>query len=94
MTPGKHAEPKQHPFAQDVALHVQEPLTHCWPVAHAAPVPHAQAPAALQPSASAGLHEVHALPPTPHVESEGGVSHVLPLQHPVRHVTAQPAHAW
>jgi hypothetical protein len=44
----------------------------------------------VQPSASDGLHVVHAPPFWPQFASEGA-SHVLPEQHPVLHVCAQPA---
>jgi hypothetical protein len=29
FTPAKHVSLKQHPFAHDVALQTQPPLTHC-----------------------------------------------------------------
>lgn len=90
LTPGKQVAPEQHPFAHDVAVHWQVPPTHTEPGAHAAPAPHEQVPF-VQPSASVELHDVHALPDSPQLASEGA-SHVLPLQHPVVQDCAHPSH--
>jgi hypothetical protein len=61
LTPGKQAVPKQQPFAQDWALHTQEPPMHSWPAAHGGPPPQLQVPF-VHPSATVALHEVQALP--------------------------------
>jgi hypothetical protein len=47
----------------------------------------------LQVSLRVVSHATHAMPPLPHVACEGGVSHVLPEQQPVRQREAQPEQA-
>src|SRR5262245_31736592 len=48
--PGSQVVPLQHPVEQLVALQTQAPLTHCWPMAHGAPMPQAHIPIELHVS--------------------------------------------
>jgi hypothetical protein len=80
-----HWPPAQQPDAHEVLSHTQCALLQCWPPAHAAPVPQAQAPEAAQESASELLQATHAAPPVPHSAAVGGFTHVVPLQHPAAH---------
>lgn len=72
--------PLQHPEGQDDESHTHVPLEHRWPGAHAAPLPHRQAPpvqafaVAVQPTQVAPL--------VPQSAVVGGETQVLPLQHP------------
>jgi hypothetical protein len=89
--------PEQQPLGHDVALQTHAPLVHTWPVPHAGPDPHLQAPAA-QLSDCGSPHAAHAAPAVPHVAVDE-VSQVVPLQHPVGHEVAlqtqAPAeHSW
>jgi hypothetical protein len=84
--------PLQQPVAHDVASHTHAPPTQCCPLAHAAPVPHAQVPPDEQESARTGSHATQATPPAPHARAVVGELQVLPVQHPV-HVLAQVPHA-
>jgi hypothetical protein len=81
----------QQPFGQLVASHTHAPLTHAWPAAHAAPVPHTQAPlaqvSAVVPQAT------HAAPETPQLPAVIPGRQVLPLQHPVGQLVALQAQA-
>jgi hypothetical protein len=97
VLPGSHWLPLQQPVGHDVWLHTHAPPTHTCPAPHTAPVPHSQTPALEQPFAL-DPHWTHPAPPVPHAPAEG-VSHTLPLQHPVGHElalhTQAPAtHAW
>ena len=68
---GTQVFPLQQPLGHEVALHTQLPPTHCWPAAHAAPPPQAQAPTALQLSAVVGSQAVQRLPAAPQAVSDG-----------------------
>jgi hypothetical protein len=63
-------------------------MTHCCPAAHAALDPHEHAPF-LHESVALGSQATHAAPPIPQVLVDGDL-HMLPVQHPDRHVCAQP----
>lgn len=65
-----HVLPAQQPDGHDVASHTQAPPTQRWPGPHAEPAPHAQAPAAVQPSATALLQATQAAPGAPHVAAD------------------------
>jgi hypothetical protein len=94
-----HAVPEQQPFGQLVASHVQDPAEQRWPAAHAAWVPHAQAPAAEQPSACRASHPTQIAPPAPQVAKDGGLQ-VAPEQQPagqlvaLQPLQAPPAQLW
>jgi hypothetical protein len=77
-----HVVSLQQPV-HDVASHTQPPPTHLCPDEHALRPPHAQSPAAEQPSPVVP-HAMHAAPPAPHVDVDG-LLHVVPVQHPVGH---------
>jgi hypothetical protein len=72
--------PLQHPVGHEAELHVQWPLTHCWPTAHAGPVPQLHWPA-VHPSATNAVHETHALPTVPQLP-RAGMSQFAPAQQP------------
>lgn len=79
---GRQVVPAQQPLGHEVALHSQLPPAQVWPGPHAGPAPQAQAPAPVQPSATAGLHAAQAPPPDPHRPREGA-THVAPSQQPL-----------
>lgn len=76
--------PSQQPVRQDSALHTQRPLEQRCPGAHAASVPHRQAPPAPHESASIGSHATHVAPPIPHVLVDRA-RHSAPSQQPAGH---------
>jgi hypothetical protein len=83
----------QQPPEQLVSSQTHVPLEHRWPFAHCALVPHMHVPLA-QLSASVVEHAEHVPPEAPHCEAVVGLTHVLPLQHPVPQVLGpQPWHA-
>jgi hypothetical protein len=85
-----HVVPEQHPPGHDVLLQMQAPPTQTCPLAHAEPVvPHVHVPELVHVSALAP-HGKHAAPTAAHAVADLGV-HVDPEQHPVVHVTLQPA---
>jgi hypothetical protein len=93
LTPTSHAVPKQQPFEHVVLLHVHWPPTHACPLAQAGPAPQVHWPPALHPSASLGSHATQTPLPCAHVFAGGAVQVAgLPVQQPVGHVAAQPAH--
>jgi hypothetical protein len=82
--------------AQETASQTQALLTQCWPVAHAAPEPQAQAPLDEQAFAVIGSHTTQVAPPRPHVAVDGVVQTPF-AQHPVGqlcalHTQAPPTH--
>lgn len=84
--------PAQHPVLHDVASQTHLSLTQCWPVAHAGPVPHVQAPA-VQALAFVGSQVVQAAPFVPHVAVDAaGEMQVVPSQQPVGHEAASHTH--
>jgi hypothetical protein len=85
-----HRLPWQQAFGHEVALHTQEPLTHCWPVAHTGPVPHLHAPPVQLSAVMA--HAEHAAPLVPHEDSDGEALHWLPAQQPPGHEVALHTH--
>lgn len=84
-----HELPLQQPDAQAVELHWQLPLTHCWPVAQGALLPHLHEPP-LQLSAASGLHAVHELPVVPHWAAVGGDTQLPAQQPPGQVMESQP----
>jgi hypothetical protein len=77
-----HVVPEQQPTEQDVELQTHLPPEHCWPAAHAAPMPHAHAPEDEQLSAFVVSHEAHAAPPVPQLGNASAL-HTAPEQQPV-----------
>jgi hypothetical protein len=81
----------QQPLGQEKASQTQVPLTQRWPLAQAAPAPHAQVPEVVQPSAAALSQEVQAAPPAPQRASERETQ-VAPSQQPLGHDVALQTH--
>jgi len=94
----RHASPEQQPFGHDTPSHTQLPPTQCWPAAHGAAPPHAQAPA-TQPSAAIGSQAKQVVPPAPHAPADGAMQ-AEPMQQPLAHEVAlqplqtPPLQAW
>jgi hypothetical protein len=87
-TPGAlHTPLAQQPVGHVWALQAigtQAPAVHLNEAPHAAPVPHAQAPAAVQLSAALASQAEHAAPPLPHAEKDRDVVvQTVPAQQPV-----------
>lgn len=80
--PGKQLEPEQHPIGHEVPLQTHWPPLQSCPEAHAAPPPHVHDPP--EHPSPVLPHATHAEPAMPQWLAEG-VSHTLPLQHPVGH---------
>ena len=80
----------QHPSGHDTASHWQSPLRHLCPPAHSDVPPQLHAPEVEQLSDRVASQALHTPPTGPQVAAATG-SHVLPEQHPVVHVAAQPA---
>lgn len=80
VVPARHWLPEQQPV-QEAELHTQEPLTHCWPSAHAGLAPHWHAPVAEQLSALVASQATQVAPAVPQAESDA-VAQVVPEQHP------------
>ena len=89
--PVRQVVPEQQPLAHDVRSQTHIPLTHRWPVAHGAPLPHWQAPVAEQRS-DAAPQLTQALPETPQLATPA-VLHVVPLQQPAWHDSVSQMHA-
>jgi hypothetical protein len=92
-----HTLLKQQPVGQLLLSHTQEVPLQCWPMTHAGPVPHAQAPL-RQALASVTLHEVHVPPLVPQVVAEA-ILQMPPWQQPAgQEAELQPqlprAHTW
>ena len=77
VLPGWHALEAQQPL-QESTVHMHWPPRHANPVPQIGLVPHRQEPL-TQRSAFCPSQPLHATPPVPHSDSEGG-SQVLPLQ--------------
>lgn len=85
-----HESPLQQPEGHEVELHWHAspkmgPEMHCWPASHGGPPSHWQTPRLLHWSARRP-HGLQARPPKPHCEGVGGLTQVLPEQHPVAQV--------
>jgi hypothetical protein len=87
-----HTVPWQQPLGHELASQVHSPEAQRCPPAHAGPDPHAQAPAALQPSALVASQAMQVRPSLPQVGTDG-VLQVPPRQHPVGHDPASHTHA-
>lgn len=87
----RHTPAAQQPFGHDKESQTQAPETQRWPLAHAAPAPHAQVPAVVQLSAVPVLHKEHAAPFAPQRKSDRDV-HVIPSQQPDGHEVALQTH--
>jgi hypothetical protein len=75
--------PEQHPVEHELELHTQFPPTHCWPAAHAGPLPQAHVPL-LQ--LSAVEPQLPQIPPSiPQAPVVFPVWQALSSQHPVGH---------
>jgi len=81
--PGSHVLPLQQP-AHDVLSQTHDPPWQCCPIAHAAPPPHVQAPAAEQPSPVV-VQSWHAPPAVPQAPPVVIRVHTLPVQQPLAH---------
>jgi len=81
-------EPVQQPPAHDIASQTQAPTTQCWPLPQVGPLPHEQAPEALQLSALLSSHATQAAPLAPHAIVPGTLQ-VAPEQQPLAHAPAQ-----
>lgn len=86
LVPGAQVLPEQHPAQFDIESHTQAVPLQRVPVVHGAPVPHPQPPSPRQALLNVVLQLAHALPPTPHCMVVGGVTHVVPTQHPLHEV--------
>jgi hypothetical protein len=96
--PATHVLPLQHPGHCEEVSQTQVPPWQRWPVEHAGPLPHVQAPLEEHPSAviPQGAQEA---PPVPHADAVAGEVQTLPVQQPCAHEvdvqTQTPfEHAW
>lgn len=82
-----HVEPLQHPEGHEVASHTQVPDRQRWPVPHAAPPPHRQAPPRQVSAVAPQLVQV--TPLTPQADAELPATHDVPLQQPAQVALSQ-----
>lgn len=87
VVPDMHVEPEQQPPAHEVVLHTQLPPTHCWPLAQDGFAPQRQVPPE-QLSAVIVVQLVQAAPIVPQALTVGGLTQVVPEQHPAPQVPA------
>lgn len=87
---GTQAPALQHPVGQLVASHWQAPPTQRWPAAQATFVPHPQTPPAQLSALAPHMEQV--APRLPHEATVGGLTQVVPLQHPPGQLPAEHSH--
>ena len=90
VLPAWQVLPAQQPLGQLVPSQTQAPPRQRCPLAHGAPVPQAQLPAAEQPSARTGSQATQATPALPQA-SRAGVWHAPAAQQPLAHDAASQA---
>lgn len=81
--PGAQVLPEQQPGQFDVPSQTQVVPLQRVPGAHDAPVPQPHPPSPWHALLNVVLQFAHIEPPTPHDAAVGGVTHVVPAQHPL-----------
>lgn len=88
----RHWLPSQQPLGHESASQTHVPPRQRWPGAQAGLLPHRHAPLAQTLVPASAVQSAHWLPALPHEALVGGVTQVVPWQHPVAQDAASHTH--